>query len=469
MSARILIVDDMAASVKVLAAKLTSEYYEVLTAHDGPTALEIVAEEMPDLVLLDVMMPGMDGFEVCRKIKSSPQTAHIPVVMVTALSDMRDRVQGLQAGADDFLTKPVHDTMLFARVRSLVRMKRTLDQWHQHQQTSRDLGFQMERELTDVNGRGAEVTVVDVSDIQSGNIRAVLEADDHHVTVVHAYAEAVDRVARDLPDVVVISMDYQGDEPLRLASRLRSQEATRYVPILLIGDAEDESNLIKGLELGINDCVVRPVDEQEIVARVRTQVRRKRYQELLQRNFEQHLSMALTDGLTGLHNRRYLESHLSGMVRRAAEGGKPLSVLMIDLDHFKRVNDDHGHSAGDVVLKEAARRILRNVRGFDLAARYGGEEFVVVMPDTSLDVAQAVAERIRHKMSDSPVSLPGEGEITVTLSAGVAEARSPDERAEDVLGRADAAMYHAKESGRDQVATAQADTAPRRRREAPAS
>ncbi|MEQ8807167.1 MAG: response regulator, partial [Rhodospirillales bacterium] len=246
MSARILIVDDLAASVKVLAAKLTSEYYEVLTAHDGPTALETVAREMPDLVLLDVMMPGMDGFEVCRRIKKTARTAHIPVVMVTALNDMRDRVNGLQAGADDFLTKPLNDTMLFARVRSLVRMKRTFDQWSLHQQTSRDLGFDVDPDMTDVHGRAARVIVVDSSEIQSGNIQGVLERDGHAVTVLNSYADAAQHIAGDLPDVVVVSMDFEGDEPLRLASRLRSQEPTRQVPILLIGDSEDETNLIKG-------------------------------------------------------------------------------------------------------------------------------------------------------------------------------------------------------------------------------
>jgi two-component system cell cycle response regulator len=454
MSARILIVDDLAASVKVLAAKLTSEYYDVLTAHDGPTALETVAREMPDLVLLDVMMPGMDGFEVCRRIKKTARTAHIPVVMVTALNDMRDRVNGLQAGADDFLTKPLNDIMLFARVRSLVRMKRTFDQWSLHQQTSRDLGFDVDPDMTDVHGRAARVIAVDSSEIQSDNIRGVLERDGHVVTALNSYADAAPQISADLPDVVVISMDFEGDEPLRLASRLRSQEPTRQVPILLIGDAEDESNLIKGLELGVNDCVVRPVDEQEIVARVRTQVRRKRYQEMLQANFQQHLSMALTDGLTGLHNRRYLESHLDGIVKRAGEGGHGLSLVLIDLDHFKRVNDTYGHAAGDEVLRVIAKRLLRNVRGFDTAARFGGEEFVVAMPDTPIDIAFAVADRIRAKVAEEPIPLPDGTQLSVTMSAGVAESVEPGETAAELIERADKALYMAKHDGRDRVVRA---------------
>src|SRR5438132_13846685 len=129
MSARILVVDDVDINVKLLGAKLASEYFDVLTAANGPAALRICAAELPDLVLLDVMMPEMDGFEVCRRIKADPATADIPVVMVTALSDAADRLCGPEAAADDFLTKPVNDIALFARVRSLVRLKRMMEEW----------------------------------------------------------------------------------------------------------------------------------------------------------------------------------------------------------------------------------------------------------------------------------------------------------------------------------------------------
>jgi len=253
-------------------------------------------------------------------------------------------------------------------------------------------------------------------------------------------------------DVIVISLSMDSDAPLRLASRLRSLEPSRQTPILLIGDREDQPLFIKALELGVNDYITRPIDDQELLARIRTQVRRKRYQDRLHENFLQHLSMALTDSLTGLHNRHYLSSHLDSVMERMRDSGKPVSLLMIDIDHFKQVNDTYGHSVGDEALKEIGQRILRNVRGFDLAARFGGEEFVVVMPDTPLEVALGVADRLCEQMSTNPILVSAsKDKILLTLSIGVSVSDGTSSTAETLLEEADKALYQAKREGRSRV------------------
>ncbi len=450
MTARILIVDDMLPSIKVLAAKLSAEYYEILASQDGETALRLIEEQSPDLVLLDVMMPGMDGFEVCKRIKQNPDTTHIPVVMVTALSESSDRVRGLEAGADDFLTKPVSDNTLFARVRSLIRLKRMLDQWRVRQETTQLLGIRRSSDtIWAVESRNAKVLLVDDSPIQSANIRDVLARDHDDVVVLNSTSN-VGSMVEDV-DLVIVSLG-DDDDPLRLCSHLRSQEASRQLPILLIDDEEDMGRLVKALELGVNDYVVRPIDENELLARVRTQVRRKRYQDRLRSIFVESLSLALTDTLTCLHNRRYLDAHMDAVMRRSVESEKPVSVLMVDIDRFKVINDTYGHAVGDVVLCEVAERIARNIRGFDLAARYGGEEFVVVMPDTPLDVAIGVADRLRRKIEEVPVSVKEPRfEIPVTVSVGVGNAMAADTSSAALLKKADEALYEAKRSGRNRV------------------
>jgi len=461
MSARVLVVDDVLPNVKLLAAKLTREYFNVITAFNGPEALEAVRRESPDIVLLDVMMPGMDGFEVCEKIRSDPATMHIPVVMVTALSDVADRVRGLEAGADDFLTKPVNDIALFARVRSLVRLKMMMDEWRLRETTSGQFGV-IERSgtLLSESFERASILVLEDSVLDLDKVTETLQRDHNSVISSDSCAKALEMAFNNELDLVVISLTLLNEDGLRLCSQLRSHERTRQVPILLMVDEGDLNHVAKGLELGANDYVIKPIDRNELLARARTQIRRKRYQERLRSNYEQSLSMALTDSLTGVFNRRYVNAHLPRLLERAIDSHKPVSVLMFDIDHFKVVNDSYGHAIGDEVLREVSARSSRNLRTFDLVARLGGEEFVVILPDTDGEAASIVAERLRQRIADTPfiVSAADAGEISVTVSIGISVGGRLGDTAEGLIRRADEALYEAKRSGRNCViADARAD------------
>ena len=309
MTARVLVVDDLLPNVKLLEAKLTNEYFEVITATDGPTAIELVKSQSPDIVLLDVMMPGMDGFEVCRAIKGELESMHIPVVMVTALSDVADRVRGLEAGADDFLTKPVDDTALFARVRSLVRLKMLMDEWRLREQTSEKFGvLSGETPIMLEDATRARVLIVEDNEISARRLRSVLEQDSHEITLESSIEAAFDIAKSAEYELVVVDLRLKGQDALRFCSKLRSEEKTRYTPVLLVADEGDTERLAKAMDLGTNDYLIRPIDENELLARSRAQVRRRRYQIQLRRNYERSLEMALTDSLTGLYNRRYLEA-----------------------------------------------------------------------------------------------------------------------------------------------------------------
>ncbi len=463
MSARILVVDDVPANVKLLAAKLSREYFDVLTADSGPGALEIAQREAPDIVLLDVMMPGMDGFEVCRRLKADTRTLHIPVVMVTALSDGSDRVAGLEAGADDFLTKPVNDIALFSRVRSLVRLKQMMDEWRIRERTSDELGVVRSEDTEfDESAENADILVVEDSELQRTKVTQTLEIDRARVTSTLTIDDAEGLANAQDFELIIASLTLRNEDGLRLVSRLRCLDRTRQVPILLLAQEEEMQRVAKGMEIGANDYIVKPIDRNELKARVRTQIRRKRYQDRLRTNYQRSLSMALTDSLTGLFNRHYLGAHLARMIGRIAETHKPVVAIMLDIDHFKDVNDTYGHAAGDQVLKEVAERVSRNLRNFDMVARFGGEEFIIVMPDSTLEGAALVAERLRLRIAEEPfhVDAPVD-ELRITISLGVAATDDAATTPTVLINEADQALYAAKRKGRNcVVATGMEDIPP---------
>jgi two-component system cell cycle response regulator len=452
MTARILVVDDVDANVKLLEARLTADYFEVRTAHSGPEALHICARERADVVLLDVMMPGMDGFEVCRRLKAEPRSQHIPVIMVTALDQPSDKVKGLEAGADDFLTKPVDDLALITRVKNLARLKMLTDEMLMRASTEEQMGFASGLGIRlDQLGRGGRIFLIEDRDRAAERMMDALKPE-HYVERETDPSRAILRLAEGGFDLMIVSLSLDHADGLRLCSQVRSLDRTRHLPILILTEPGDDARLLRGLDMGVNDYVVRPVDPNELVARVRTQVKRKRYTDYLRMRLEETVEMAILDPLTDLHNRRYMTSHLKTLFEEASQRGKPLSVLMLDIDYFKAVNDSYGHDAGDSVLREFASRLRRNIRGIDLACRLGGEEFVVVMPETDLAKAYLVGERLRQCIAAAPF-YAGEtiGALDVTASVGVAALEFADDTPELILKRADQALYCAKRDGRNRV------------------
>ncbi|MDN3566583.1 PleD family two-component system response regulator [Paeniroseomonas aquatica] len=446
MTARILVVDDIAANLRLLEAKLLNEYYEVALAASGPEALATAGRWSPDVILLDVMMPGMDGYEVCERLKASSATAHMPVVMITALVDPAERVRGLEAGADDFLSKPVDDATLFARLRALLRVKQVQDAWRLRSDTARDLGFEPPPEPSP-SIQGASVMVLSESAAEAAQIAAILGTDGVEVQTA-TESEAARRILGEGNfDLAVLCLPGEGGDVLRLASRLRAQGATRDLPVLLVADANQRGLVLRGFDLGANDHVLRPIDPNELRARARNQIRRKRYQERLRADLDRSLEMAVTDPLTGLRNRRYVRRHLDGVLR-----GTDAAVLLLDVDRFKSINDNYGHPAGDAALREVANRLKMHLRAADVVARYGGEEFMVVLAGAPTDYANAVAERLCASLSATHFEIAGVL-LPVTASIGLAVA-PPGTSVNAAVAAADAALYRAKEAGRNRVVQA---------------
>jgi two-component system cell cycle response regulator len=456
MTARILVVDDVPANVKLLEARLLAEYFDVLTAEDGFKALQICESTHVDLILLDIMMPGISGFEVCERLKADPRFAHIPIVMVTALDQPADRVRGLKAGADDFLTKPVNDLQLISRVKSLVRLKTLSDELRIRSETAQNIGLEDMLKGTDGRDEPGQVLLVDARASSQERIIKALKPVANVMAMSDPQA-ALFEAAENSFDLVIVNGNFGDYDPLRLCSQLRSLERTRFLPLLLVTEQGEEDVIVRALDIGVNDYIVRPIDANELVARSLTQIKRKRYNDRLRVSVRQTIELAVTDGLTGLNNRRYLDSHLRTLFNRASARGRTLSVCMTDIDRFKQVNDTYGHDAGDDILKEFAARIRATVRGADLACRYGGEEFVVVMPDTDAVAARVIAERLRGLIENQPFLIRSSGiAINITASLGISCNDAGAETPEQLLKQADRALYEAKIGGRNRVVAAAA-------------
>lgn len=451
MTARVLIVDDIPTNVRLLEARLTAEYFEVMTASSGPEALEILETNEADIILLDVMMPVMDGFEVCRRLKSNPKTHHVPVLMITALDQPSDRVKGLEAGADDFLTKPVDDTQLMARVKSLARLKSLTDELRARALTGQQLAIEdAMRAMDTISAKGGRVLIIDTDKRHAERIQGYL-SEEHQVDILLEPADAVFQVSGVQYELSLVSMSLNDFDPLRVASQIRTVEHSRNMPIILMADEGDKPRVVRALDLGVNDFINRPIERNELKARVRTQIRRHRYAMELRESVNNSIAMAVTDDLTGLYNRRYFDRHLNILLSKAQEQDRNLAVMILDIDHFKSVNDTYGHDVGDMVLKEFSARMKRNIRGVDLACRFGGEEFVVLMPDTDVSNAELVAERVRQAVGEKTFEINGQRPLTVTVSVGVSFNESLADTSESLIKRADLALYRAKREGRNRV------------------
>lgn len=452
MSARILVVDDNPLNVKLLAAKLAKDYYAVMTAEDGAAALRKAVNDQPDIILLDVMMPEIDGFEVCQRLKADPVTRHIPVVMVTALSDTADRVRGLEAGADDFLTKPINDVALMARVRSLLRLKRIMDEWRLREATAAQFAIPAVQEENPDDAAGGRVLLLEDNVNERRRIEEILSPVVSSVTTVATVGEALAEVQDGTYDLVMASLDLSHEDGLLLCGQMRALDVTRTLPILLMANNNEIDVVARGLDLGANDYLLRPLEGSELVARTRTQLKQKRHYDQFRKNYEQSLALALVDPLTGAFNRRYLDIHLPRLIARCHAAQKPVSVLYLDLDHFKQINDAHGHPAGDAVLKEIVNRVSFNLRPQDLIVRLGGEEFAAILPEIERKKALEVGERLRAAVAAAPCQTSADVCLPITISIGVAslEPKGSD-TPESLLRRADEALYRAKQTGRNKV------------------
>ncbi|GLS86949.1 diguanylate cyclase response regulator [Cypionkella aquatica] len=456
MIGKILIVDDVATNRIVLKVKLAAAGYTPLVASTGQNCLALALAESPDLILLDLNLPDMSGLQVLERLRAEPGLRHVPVIMVSANLETQARCAAFRAGADDFLLKPLDDQTLLARIRSFMRARDLVDSYAPHQGGIALLGLAEAQASFELPGIIALITARPDHALKLRREIAP-HLSDRLLTLTPEEAMAEGSHPGATPDVFLIESDFNGPgSGLRLMSELRSRTHTRNAAFAVQSSQGCSTGAAVAFDLGAHDMITHSITPEELALRLARLLYRKREADGLRASVQDGLRLAVTDSLTGLHNRRYGMAQLAAIAEVSRRSGLDYAVMVVDLDRFKSVNDRWGHSAGDAVLIEVADRLSRNLRNGDLLARIGGEEFLIALPQTSLNDARTIAERLCHAVEETPVRLGGHVSLHVTVSIGLAAsmdatAQAGKDSVADLIDRADRALLYAKSAGRNQV------------------
>jgi len=449
MSGTVLIVDDMATNRIVLKVRLAPTPNRVVQAATAREALRLAANDAPDLILANTRLDGQSAEPFLRALRRVGRLAHVPVLMVQDAESAAERQAMLRAGADDILARPVPEALLLARLRNLLRSHHA--EAEIAAQAGDAAGFAEAQTGISLPGR---VAICGTDRAATRALRSLLSGcTPHRLTCASPESTRLPGPQ----DALLLRIGPGHTEAgLRLLADLKAARDTCRSPVLVLLDRAAATLAVTLLDMGAEDVILAPADTGEMALRIDRQIDRKRRIEALRGSLRSGMAASIRDPLTGAYNRRHALPWLERRLAQAGAGRTGIAVMLADLDFFKRVNDRHGHAAGDAVLCAVTERLGARLREGDLLARIGGEEFLVALPDASPARARHVAERLCDAIRATPVTVPGVAtSVPVTLSIGVTVVQTgpgvPVPDMQSVLEKADRALYAAKARGRNQA------------------
>ena len=453
LKSRILIVDDDPANVKLLKAKLSLNAFMTIEAFSGKECLNKAQKEHPDLILLDIMMPGIDGFEITRILKRDKTTRDIPIIHVTALDRSINRIRSLEAGADEFLNKPINTEELLTRIRSLLRLKKYCEQLKTRKESKRRFLSPEKQNFAFQNmDLKAAILVVDTNEKDVAFYEKNLCAYCSSLFITGSGKEALNIVESKPIDIVILDISLLDMDGYEVCRRLKKTDRTRNIQVMTITSKTDIKSKIRAIELGTDDYLIKPVGSLELKARIKSFIRKKVYLDILVAKYESAFHSAITDQLTNLYNHAFFKHYLELELTRALRQKHPLTLLIIDIDDFKQINDYYGHQEGDRILRKMGHIFRSSVREIDVCARYGGDEFAVVLPYADRVIGGMIAERLWKKIAliKNKQEKRAENEY-IKVSIGISVCPQDALDVQGLIQKADMAMYQSKKNGKNRI------------------
>ena len=453
MQGTILILDGVTTNRIMLKVQLSAAYFHVVQSESLDGLADLLRRTQPDLIVTAMSLPDGTAFDVLKTVRGLEQLMNTPIIAIAAENDRKSRLAALSAGLNEVLTQPIDDLILQARIRSLLR-NRDFAQGLGDSVTNPLPGLS---EATAIFEPAATVALVTQTPERATKWRAKLAQHTKHRITTCQFRNISCLMKDPVPDAIVIEI--AGAEGLRLTADLRARKALSHCPVIGVTHHADPVLTADALDRGAYDVMQKGFVADELALRLKSQLLQKASADQLRASVKNDLRAALRDPMTGLFNRRHAFPRLSRIARDAEKTRNSFAVMVADLDHFKRINDQHGHVVGDAVLIEAARRLSAAMGPNDLLARIGGEEFLIAMPDTPKPLALAMADHLRNQIQGQAITVPGvKTQLNLTISIGLLcgpvhdqTLLSDTDLTLDLIERADNALYAAKNSGRNQV------------------